>query len=215
MTAPENPEAAFLAMMTASATHELRNVLAIVKESAGLVEDIVHAFDRKGTLDPEKVHRTVDRIRVQVDRGADLLTNLNRLAHTTDHDAGTLDLRQEVEQVAYLSRRFARRSGQEIAVELDEEEVPVSVHPLHLQMLLFHAIESCMDRCPEGTTITLRASAFPGGSGVEFGGEGAADVTESASWPAMTALARSMQAEVGVREDGGGGRVLFSGSPSP
>lgn len=37
MKASQHPEAAFLAAMTASATHEVRNVLAIIKESAGLV----------------------------------------------------------------------------------------------------------------------------------------------------------------------------------
>ena len=53
------------------------DVLAIIKESAGLIEDMVHVFGKKGTLDPEKVYRAVDRIDGQVKRGADLL--LDRL----------------------------------------------------------------------------------------------------------------------------------------
>ena len=41
MSTTENREAAFIGLITAGATHELRNVLAIVKESTGLIADIV------------------------------------------------------------------------------------------------------------------------------------------------------------------------------
>ena len=42
-----------------SATHELRNVLAIVKELAGLIEDLAHAADPGQALSPEKVLRAL------------------------------------------------------------------------------------------------------------------------------------------------------------
>ena len=82
MTTERYPEAAFLSAMTASTTHEARNVLAIIKESAGLVEDLVQMYGTRGNLDREKVDRALKRIDLQVKRGADLLTTLNRLAHT-------------------------------------------------------------------------------------------------------------------------------------
>ena len=44
MKTEKYPEAAFLSAMTASTTHEARNVLAIIKESAGLVEDLVQVY---------------------------------------------------------------------------------------------------------------------------------------------------------------------------
>jgi len=84
MRASQHPEAAFLATMTASATHEVRNVLAIIKESAGLIEDLMHVCAKRGTLDQEKVARAVHRIESHVQRGADLLTNLNRLSRLFD-----------------------------------------------------------------------------------------------------------------------------------
>jgi signal transduction histidine kinase len=119
MRASQYPEAAFLAGMTASATHEVRNVLAIIKESAGLIEDMLLLRSKKGTLDGEKVTRAVHRIDAQVKRGAELLTNLNRLSHSLDQDMATVDLHREVEQIVFLCDRLARRKGQKLRVSPD------------------------------------------------------------------------------------------------
>jgi len=37
----ESRKAAFMGRITASATHDMKNVLAIIKESAGLMEDLI------------------------------------------------------------------------------------------------------------------------------------------------------------------------------
>ena len=74
MSTPENPEAAFMAKITASTTHEIRNVLAIVKESAGLVEDVIHSLAPRGLPNQDKLLRAVGRIDAQVSRGAELGT---------------------------------------------------------------------------------------------------------------------------------------------
>ena len=170
MKASQHPEAAFLATMTASATHEVRNVLAIIKESAGLIEDMVHVFGKRGTLDREKVYRTVDRIDAQVKRGADLLTNLNRLSHTLDLDLATVELNTEVEQVAFLSQRFARKKGHRVVAQLMEGEAHTVVHPLHLHMALFAAMECCLEELPDGAAITLSVGIRDGSPIVEFRG---------------------------------------------
>jgi C4-dicarboxylate-specific signal transduction histidine kinase len=170
MKASLHPEAAFLATMTASATHEVRNVLAIIKESAGLIEDMVHVFAKKGTLDNEKVFRAVDRIDSQVRRGADLLTNLNRLSHALDAEVATVDLGTEVEQIAFLSQRSARKRGHRVAVDSPEVDARARVHPLHLHMALFAAVECCLEQLPDGAVVTLSVSMRERGPVVEFRG---------------------------------------------
>ena len=92
-------------------------MLAIIKESAGLVEDLVQMYGTRGNLDREKVDRALERIDLQVKRGADLLTTLNRLAHTLDQDLSPVELNQEVEQLVRLSQRFARQKDQQVVAE--------------------------------------------------------------------------------------------------
>lgn len=214
MRASQHPEAAFLAKMTASATHEVRNVLAIIKESAGLIEDMVHASAKRGPLDQEKVFRTVDRIDAQVKRGADLLTNLNRLSHTLDQDLATLELHQEVEQVAFLSQRFARKKGHRVVALEEHAGEETTVHPLRLHMALFAAMECCLEELPEGAAITLSVTRMDEAPAVEFHGvsESGEDVqapAEGENWARLAGLAESVGGRVERSESGFGIRVLF------
>jgi signal transduction histidine kinase len=214
MRASQHPEAAFLAAMTASATHEVRNVLAIIKESAGLVGDMAHASGERGVMDREKVFRALDRIETQVKRGADLLTNLNRLSHTLDHDLSTVDLGEEVEQMLFRGQRFARKRGQQVAAGNRTNECTLTVNPLHLHMVLFAALERCLETMPEGSTVTVEVHQDPGARRVEYGGasvegqevalhlgtEGLADLEK---------LAGPLGATVERCEPGYGIRILF------
>jgi hypothetical protein len=208
------PEAAFLATMTASATHEVRNVLAIIKESAGLIEDMVHVFAKKGSLDSDKVFRAVDRIDTQVRRGADHLTHLNRLAHTLDSESASLDLNAEIEQVVFLSQRFARKRGHRIVADRVEEDARAVVHPLHLHMALFAAMECCLEQLPEGAAITLTAGRWPGGSSVEFRGAsedgGPVDGPSAGeTWDGVRKWTDALGARLERSESGFGIRILF------
>ena len=60
MSTSGSREAAFIGKITASATHEIRNVLAIVKESAGLIDDLMQAAVTRGPLDGDRVLKATD-----------------------------------------------------------------------------------------------------------------------------------------------------------
>ncbi len=75
-------ETAFMGRVTAGVTHELKNVLAIIKESAGLIEDILALNKDLAGPHQEKVVRVLSNIRQQVDRGVDLSSRLNAFAHS-------------------------------------------------------------------------------------------------------------------------------------
>ena len=95
MGVPEDRDAAFVAKITAGATHEIRNVLAIIKESAGLVTDVIHSLGGRPLSNPDKVVRAVGRIDAQVSRGAALLAearrSLFRASPTADQAEGAPD----------------------------------------------------------------------------------------------------------------------------
>jgi C4-dicarboxylate-specific signal transduction histidine kinase len=148
MGAWENPEAAFLAHLTASATHELRNVLAVVKESAGLIEDLTAAAPRRPDA-PERVLQAARRIDAQVGRGADLLTGLNRLAHGLDHEEESNDLGALSQQILFLYQRFIRQRRQRFEVAPGGGDRRVRTNALRLQMALAAAVDCCLEQLPE------------------------------------------------------------------
>ena len=215
MKPSQHPEAAFLATMTANATHEVRNVLAIIKESAGLIDDMIQLFSKRGTLDRDKVRRTVDRIDTQVKRGADLLTNLNRLTHSLDEGLATVHLNREVEQLVFMSQRFGRKKGLRVVSREEQRDTPITVHPLRLHMALFSAMECSLDELPEGAVITVWARERGGVPLVEFqgelaGGEEAGTPSDGATWTYLADLVLSLGATVERLDTGYGIRILFT-----
>jgi len=190
MAGHENPEAAFIARITASATHELRNVLAIVRESAGLVGDMLDAAGRGKPLKHDRIEKAVAKIDAQVNRGAALLTDLNRFAHSLDSPTERVDLNEEADQVAALCERFARLKGHTVDVERAREPVLVDANALRLHMAFCGAVECCLDRMEEPGTIRVRALRSSGVPSIaltgEIGGKAAPSSPRDApGWPAV------------------------------
>lgn len=214
MKSSKYPEAAFLAAMTGSATHEVRNVLAIIKESAGLMEDLILMAARRGPIDQDKVQRAVSRIEDQVKRGADLLTNLNRLTHTLDQELALVEMNEEVERAVFLSQRFARKNGHEMLFAKGPDGCEVYLNPFLLQMALSVALERCIEELPEGSTITVGV-AKKGEEhevvcrGVSKGGGLLDPTVRSEGWEELQRLAESLGAAAKRAESGYGIRMLF------
>jgi C4-dicarboxylate-specific signal transduction histidine kinase len=212
----EIPEAAFIARMTASTTHELRNVLAVVKESAGLVEDLVLASPQQKALNPEKLLHAARRIDAQVGRGAALLTALNRLAHGLDHAEETLDLGQQTEQATFLCQRFARQRRQRIEAEAEGDARSVRVNALRLQMALVSAIDCCLEQLPEDSVVTMRVVGSADRPSVVVtgtaGGQSPPAPAGAPSWSRLVALVRGLAASIEAADEPYGFRIVFTGA---
>jgi C4-dicarboxylate-specific signal transduction histidine kinase len=213
MSSADNREAAFVAKVTASTTHEFRNVFAIVKESAGLIEDLLSVTDRGG-LDREKLLRAVRRIEAQVTRGADLVTALNRFAHCLDRPDGPLSLQQQVRQVAFLSQRAARRGKHRLQVEEGDVDAPVVLDALRLQMVLFEAVACCVEVVPEGGVISIGIEGGPDAAAARFSamGDGLQTVkqpTAADGWDRVVEAVEALGGRTELLDDGWGFRLVL------
>ncbi len=168
MTTSPNREAAFIGKVTAAATHELRNALAIIKESAGLVDDLVRMSSTQGPPDRERIFKALGRIDAQVGRGAQIVTNLNRVAHAPDHDVDSIDLDRQVHDVVFHAQRVARKKGQLLAAAPAQIGLPFRANPLHVQMAIYAAIETCLDELEDGAGMEVRAGAHGGRPSVDL-----------------------------------------------
>ncbi|HEX9887659.1 MAG TPA: hypothetical protein VGA70_14270 [Longimicrobiales bacterium] len=205
----ENREAEFIARITASATHELRNVLAIVEESAGPLDDLIHASAPGAAPDRERLLRATKRITTQVARGTELLTRLSGLAHCRDRPQASGDLRYAVDQAVYFSGPIARRRRQSVAADTGEEPVCADVDPLRLQMALLGVTECCVERLPEEATLRLRPYRLGAGAGVAVSAEkeGAALATSlrgAAGWERLSEALEALGAAWDEDDPGSG-----------
>lgn len=133
----------FFGRMTASATHEIKNSLAIINESAGLMEDLVLMAEKGIPLSHERVNDISQRVARQVQRADQVLNKLNRFSHSVDKSTQVSDLQQTVLAVLNLSSRLIEM--QEAVFEVS----PASSSPMkvftslfYLENIIWRAIES-------------------------------------------------------------------------
>ncbi len=158
----ETQKALFMGRITAGVTHEIKNVLAIIKESVGLIEDLM-TLCKEGSQPPaEKVLKSLNRIIEQVNRGVELSTRLNEFAHTPDQNFVSVGLNAAVEKVVSLSQRFARLKRIRLEALKTDNERMIVTDPLSFLMLLFSGIELLMDVAGEKALISVEPSLAPG-----------------------------------------------------
>jgi len=161
------PETELLARITAGLTHEMRNVLAIVGETSGLIEDLLAMRKPRKDLH-ERLSRAVGGIQRQVGRGTDLSDGLNRLAHTLDGPETPLPPDDFAELVVLLLRRTAR-SGE---VGLTFRESPAASWPGPIPSRFLLAACACLERvvlaAPPGSGLTVHAEDRSNGAALRI-----------------------------------------------
>ncbi|MEF3697065.1 hypothetical protein [Desulfolutivibrio sp.] len=162
-------EAAFMGAVTASITHEVQNVLAIIQQSAGLMGDLLHLSRkeslkslgfRKGFQYHDKFSTLIAAMNEQVERGSNLSDGLNRLAHVPDSPAATSDLKNATGLLFSLIGRIARKRRIEFVLEPGDERQPLQAQcpPMQALMALYgvaqaliEALSGCVVRVVVGT----------------------------------------------------------------
>ncbi len=213
-------ELVFFGRIAASFTHELKNVLAIVKETSGLMEDLLAVTPEGAFPHRERFARAVATMQAQVGRGVELATRMNRFAHAPDHPVATLELHETLDQVVSLAERLARIKGVRIETASAGSGVSVVASPVGVQLALFKALECCWTTLESGGVV--EAAVLPGAPpGVRFTvrAEGAADggcwkcPHSSPLWEDLQEAASSIGASTYEEPSGGGFVLRFPTSP--
>jgi hypothetical protein len=214
-------EAAFLGRMTAGFTHEMKNVLAIIRESVGLMEDLLLMSKDSGFPHLERFSRAVSTIQAQVRRGVELSTRLNRLAHSPDTPTATVDLNVMVDQLVLLTERFARLKGVALKVVPSSETLHLLTSPVRLQMALLAGLESIWNQMDGGGTLSLCVAKIGANATVSIRWDEAhADSSDlwsrvgaSREWEVLRGLVTGLGGEVEWHEPACGLALSFPLSP--
>ena len=156
MPAYEKKEVEFFGKITAGSTHEMKNVLAIIRETCGLMEDLMALSRETPMPHREKFQKALATIKAQLQRGVEITDRLNRFAHSSDAEIARINLNETSEQLITLARRFARLKNVTLDTEPPGPPLTVVTRPVRLLMALFGCIECCLNVIPPGSKIYLR-----------------------------------------------------------
>ncbi len=139
----EPEDLVFFGAVTASISHELKNVSTIINESAGLLHDLsLGAEAGRRALDPSRIKKMSEDIARNIERSVGILNRMNRFAHSVDEPLRDVDMRSVLLDTVELARRFCSVHGVELQTSAPSEAVPVTTYVFGMHRALFTAIQA-------------------------------------------------------------------------
>jgi signal transduction histidine kinase len=195
----------FFGKMSASISHEIKNVLAVINESAGLLEDLSLRAEKGEPLEPERLKKQAGSILKQIRRADGIVQNMNKFAHAIDEPVTRMDLGENVALVIALSSRFALMRG--ITLEAHPLSAPLIINSsaFFLENLLWLCLDFAMDVAGAGKTVSLVIEKTEAGAKIRFTRLEALAVEPESKFPGehVAALLAALGVELGVDKQNG------------
>ena len=158
----------FFGRISASISHEIKNVLAIVNENAGLLEDYSIMAEEGMPLDPARLKKMASTVMNQVSRADEITKNMNRLAHTIDDTIATVELDEIIELFMALTARFAAMRAVKVELRLPASPLKITTAPFYLMNLLWLCLEFSMSASGDEKRVELVVQETENGVRIRF-----------------------------------------------
>jgi hypothetical protein len=157
----------FFGKISASISHELKNALSIINESAGLLEDLTLMAQKGTSVDPGRLLSTAKRIQQQVGRSDMIIQNMNAFSHSIDRPLLRLDLRDLLTCLLFVTRRITDMKGIKVSYTPGDTPILITTAPFFLMMLLWHLLEGVIGQA--GVSKVVACAVTKAADFVEIG----------------------------------------------
>jgi hypothetical protein len=196
----------FFGEVTAVISHELKNVLATVSETAGLLGDLLEGAEAGAAIDAAELRSCSETITEEIQRGFGVVANLNRFAHSTDEPIRDLVLEEIVDLVVKVSRSLSFSRKLDLAPLDGIDGTVITANSIAVQYLVYRALVIAYRSVGMDDELAIATTPDPAGSRVVISGIGStSDLPEEIEH--LTATARHLGAEVTV--DSSGRRLIL------
>lgn len=151
----------FIGKILAGFTHEIKNYMAIIKESAGLIEDMIK-LEKSTKSDSGQYLEITRSIEEQIEKTNDLFRYLNRFSHRMDTELSTFSVNETLEELSALLNRFANQ--RKISLEKDfQKDIPsINSNPSMLQLLVFQFLEEKLTSLDKNSRLIIKTESANG-----------------------------------------------------
>jgi len=148
-----------IAKIIASFTHEVKNHLAFIKESAGLIGDVMESRKSLSKEDVQQSLEVLRSIRDQIGKTSDLCNYLNRFAHRMDYPTCTFNVNESMEELVVLLHRIAHQKRITLSKDLLKDIPVTDSDPSRIQFIAFCFLEDMIKRLDNNTRIVVRTDS--------------------------------------------------------
>lgn len=143
--------------ISAAVSHDLKNVLAIVNENAGLLDDLALRAAKCGEIPLDRLNVATSRMLKQVKRGDAVLKNLNRFAHTTDAPLLQGNVAETVALMVDLAGRQA--AMRETVITVAPDAAMVSTCLVYLESFVYLLLRHALEVLPRKESVEIAVAA--------------------------------------------------------
>ncbi|MBN1591215.1 MAG: HAMP domain-containing histidine kinase [Pirellulales bacterium] len=165
---------AFFGRIGADISHEMRNVLSVIGEYAGLLDDLLVLAETGRPLDHARLKTLTKNLAAQVKKGTETTERFNRFSHTAEEQTASFDLIAVVEDVAALVQRHVRLEGHRLEVELPNREIRVTNNAFDLQYAVFAAVGILLKCLEKDEPVAVKVDAEGSTAALSISGRAAA-----------------------------------------
>jgi len=184
-------DALFMGRLTSSATHELQNILATIRESSGLMDDLL-ALDGQGFAHAERFKKGLMVLADQVERGMILTEQLNFCAHAPENSPAGADINEAVRALVGLSRRHAARRKTTLVLAPGRSGLRSSLRAVEIMDVVGTALDAALEALPMGTQLMLSVEEQGGLGVVRLDSPGFEALRQAPAWAELAARARAL-----------------------
>lgn len=185
---------AFFGRVNASISHELKNVMAIISETAGLLGDLSDLAATGAPVPPDILKSGTESIMEEIQRGFAVIRQMNRFAHSVDTPCAAVDLTNLLDLVVNLAGYLSFSANTAISPCADPKPV-VDTCPFILQAVVYQGLVYAYKNTGANVDITLSIAQGDGNAWrVCFTGFSASGFD-----PFPDPVTRALAASIGVR----------------
>ncbi len=145
---------AFFGKVNASISHELKNVMAIISETAGLLSDLSDMASTGMTVAPDMLKSCTTSIVEEIQRGFVTIRQMNRFAHSVDVPVQSVNLEDMLDLVINLSGYLSFTGKTRIEPCITDKPVALTC-PFLLQAIVYQALVYTYKNTGPGAEITI------------------------------------------------------------
>ncbi|MEE4113608.1 MAG: histidine kinase dimerization/phospho-acceptor domain-containing protein [Desulfobacteraceae bacterium] len=160
----------FFGEISASISHEIKNVLAIINESAGLLQDLVMMIEKGMPPPTERLSGLAQSMVRQVKRGDRIVKDMNRFAHSADHPSESVEVGEVIHFICGLAARLIVMKGDPPKVEVPATPIAVVTNRFFLEDLVWRCLCRAMDACAPDQMVCIVAEKAGNAPRIRFCG---------------------------------------------
>lgn len=157
----QSSKMAALGKLAAGIAHEVNNPLAVIKEKAGWIRDLLAEEDIASSKNFREFEDAIKKIEYHVDRARKVTHRLLGFARRMEPVQESVDINRVLEETVGFLENEARFRNIEIRKELLEDLPVIRSDSSQLQQVFLNILENAIDAVAKDGAITVRTSYSP------------------------------------------------------